>query len=77
MADLDLTGQQLEYNDIAPKLQKLKNLMLDRKPIWDKISVAKRKKWVTSDKDPIMSLAYQIHEWLDERFFGEKYYDRD
>ena len=34
MADLNLTGQNLERADIAPKLLKLKNCLDERKVIW-------------------------------------------
>ena len=73
MANLNLTGQQAEYTDIAPKLVKAKNLMLQRKPIWDKIPLEKKKAWVTSDKDPIMTLCYDIWQWLDNNFFGDEH----
>ena len=75
--NLNLSGQQVEYNTIAPKVQTLKNWMDQRKPIWAKISKEKRKKWVTSDKDPIMSLAWSIYKYLDNNFFGEDFYERD
>ena len=73
MATLDLSGQGLERDDVAPKLAKLKTLMLQRKVIWDKIPLAKRKAWVqnAATKDPIMDIAYDVWKWLDNNFFGE------
>jgi len=77
MTTLNLSGQDLERDDIVPKLLKLKTLLDDRKEIWQRISVAKRKLWVTSEKDPIMDIAYDIHKYLDNNFFGEDYYSDD
>lgn len=75
MATLNLTGQSVEYADIAPKLLKLKNLMDQRKEIWNKISTEKKKLWVTSDKDPIMSVAWDVYKYLRNNFFGEEHDD--
>ena len=77
MADLNLTGQNIEYSTIAPKLLRLKQLMDERKVIWAKIPVAKRKLWVTSEKDPIMNVAYDVFKYLENNFFGEGYYRDD
>lgn len=77
MATLNLTGQQLEYQDIAPKLLKLKNLMDLRKVIWARLPPEKRKLWVTNDKDPIMSVAWDVFKYLENNFFGERYYNDD
>jgi len=71
MATLNLTGQNLERADIAPKLLKLKNLMDQRLPIWQKIPREKKKKWVQSDKDPIMGIAWDVYKYLNNNFFGE------
>ena len=68
MAILNLSGQQLEYNDLAPKLNKLKTLMDERLPIWEKISINKKVKWIKSDKDPIMAVAYQTWKYLNNNF---------
>ena len=77
MANLNLTGQDVEYSTIAPKLLRLKQCLDERKVIWAKIPVEKRKLWVTSDKDPIMSIAWDIYKYLRNNFFGERYYDND
>lgn len=77
MTILNLSGQGLERDDIAPKLQKLKNWMDQRKPIWDKLTPEQRKAWVDSDKDPVMSLAWDIFKYLRDNFFGERYYGDD
>ena len=77
MAILNLSGQQADYNTIAPKVQTLKVWMDERKVLWDKISPEKRKKWVISGKDPIMSLAWNIYKYLRNNFFGEGYHEHD
>jgi hypothetical protein len=75
--DLNLTGQGLERDQIAPKLQSMKSLMLDRKVIWDKLPYSKKKKWIqaAATKDPIMDIAWDVYTWLRDNFFEET--DRD
>ena len=77
MAELNLTDQLAEKDAIQPKVNKLSQLMNQRKPFWDKASLEQRKKWVTSDKDPIMSLAWLIYKYLNDNFFGEQFYDKE
>ena len=77
MANLNLTGQDVEYSTIAPKLLRLKQCLDERKAIWQRITFAKRKAWVVSGKDPIMSLAWDIYKYLDNNFFGRRFYDDD
>ncbi len=74
MANLNLTNQHAEKNDIMPSIQRLNQLMQQWKPIWDKASKSKRKKWVLSKEYPIMNLAYNIYKNLDDNFFNVKYY---
>lgn len=69
MSQLNLTGQQNVYNLIAPKIQELKNVMDARKNIWDKLPIEKKKKWVTSGKDPIMNIAWSVYKYLRNNFF--------
>jgi len=40
-----------------------------RKQIWDRISFEKKKQWIVSDKDPIMTLAWQTYRYLRDNFF--------
>ena len=75
MADLVLTGQAIERDDVQPKLIKLKNLMDQRKVIWQKIKPAKRKAWVLSGDDPIMDVAWDVYNYLESNFFGSQFYD--
>lgn len=70
MANLNLTNQQQERDQIAPFIQQLKDKLNQRKPIWDKLSDKKKKKWITSGKDPIMTLAWQTRKFLNN-LFGE------
>ena len=71
MATINLSGQELEKQDIRPKLLKLKQLMDQRKVVWSRIDDDKKKKWVRSDKDPVMSLAWDIYKYLKNNFFKE------
>lgn len=70
MTTLNLTGQNLEREDILPKIIKLKSLMNERKTIWDKLPYKKQNAWVMSDKDPIMALAWSVHRYLKDFFKG-------
>jgi len=69
MATLNLTGQELELTTIRPKLATFKQMMVERRVIWDKLTYEQRKLWVKSEKDDAMTLAYQIYEFLSD-FFG-------
>ena len=75
MAELNLTDQLAEKDAIQPKVNKLSQLMNQRKPFWDKASLEQRKKWINSGKDPIMSLAWTIYKYLKNNFFNEKTID--
>jgi len=72
MADLNLTDQATLRNTIAPKMQDLRNAMDLRKTVWDRISFEKKKQWIVSDKDPIMTLAWQTYRYLRDNFFLEE-----
>jgi len=71
MADLNLINQETYKTQIQPKMLLLKDQLDIRSPIWQKISIEKKKKWITSGKDPIMTLAWQMHTYLRDNFFGE------
>ena len=75
MADLNLEGQSTEASTINPKLLAFKNLLDQRKTIWQRIPFAKRKAWILSDKDPIMSAAWDTYKYLSKNFFGVGYHD--
>lgn len=70
MGLLDLIGQLDLKNGIALKIQQLKDAMELRRPIWERASYEKKKLWITSDKDPVMSLAWTIYKYL-RKFFKE------
>lgn len=72
MTTINLTGQAAAKTQIAPKLLQLKNLMDERKEIWAKLPVAKKKAWIQSDKDPIMGIAWDVYKYLRNNFFGEE-----
>lgn len=72
MANLNLSGQEAEKNQIAPKVQQLKNRMNERKVIWDKLPDDKKKLWITSGKDPIMTLAWNSYRFLRDNFFSDE-----
>jgi hypothetical protein len=77
MATLDLSNQANNAGQIESKIQTLKGLMDLRKPIWDRLSYQKRKQWVLSGQDPIMTLAWQTFKYLRNNFFGDTYGDSD
>ena len=69
MANLKLDNQKNHRNNIAPKIQQLKNQLDARQEIWNKISPEKKYAWVKSGKDPIMTLAWEMYEYLRDNFF--------
>ena len=73
MTTINLSGQQLEREDIAPKLQKLKNWMNERKIIWDKLDYETRCKWIrhAATHDPIMDIAWDVYKYLHNKFFED------
>lgn len=71
--ELNLTGQNIEYADVAPKLLKLKQLMDQRKAIWDRLDLNQRKKLVqllapNPGKDVIFEVALDMVRYF--RNFG-------
>ena len=66
--ELNLSGQQTDYTDIAPKMLKLKNRMDDRAVIWARLPEKKKKKWILNVDDPIMQLAWDISKYLARKF---------
>ena len=72
MADLNLTGQSTLAGQVTTRINQLKTSMDQRKVIWDRLSLAKKKAWVTSGKDPIMTLAWNTYRYLRDNFFNEE-----
>jgi conjugal transfer/entry exclusion protein len=77
MAILNLINQQAATTQIQPYINTLKNRLDNRKAVWDKLSVEKRRQWILSDKDPIMTLAYSIYKYLHKNFFSSSYQEND
>jgi hypothetical protein len=72
MADLNLTGQATSANQIQTRVTQLRTAMELRKPFWDRMSVEKKRAWIASGKDPIMSLAWDVFKYLKNNFFREE-----
>lgn len=71
MAILNLIDQLSASNEIKPKLAQMKNLMDTRKNLWSKLPTKQKKKWITSEKDPVMNIAWNVYKYLDANFFGD------
>ena len=72
MADLNLTGQGTSAGQIQTRVTQLRNAMELRKPFWDRMSIEKKRAWVASGKDPIMSLAWDVFKYLKNNFFTQE-----
>ena len=73
MNTLDITGQEVVRNQVAPKFVQLKAEMDKRRPFWDRMSFEQKKRWVQNAQqyDPLMWLAYQTWQYLDDWFDRE------
>jgi hypothetical protein len=72
MADLNLTGQSTFAGQVQTRITQLRNAMDLRKEVWNKLPIAKKKAWITSGKDPLMTLSWQIYRYLRDNFFGRE-----
>ncbi len=72
MATLNLSNQESIKNNIAPKLLTLKEKMDKRKDLWNKLPIENKKKWITSGKDPIMNIAWDVYKYLHNNFFNDE-----
>ena len=72
MADLNLTGQETSAAAIQTRVTQLRAAMELRKEVWNRLPVAKKKLWITSGKDPIMTLAWQVYRYLRDNFFTQE-----
>lgn len=68
MAILNLTNQIIGHDEIVSKLSQLESLMDERKVMWEKLSIKQKKSWLLSQKDPIMSIAWDNYKYLDGFF---------
>ena len=71
MAELNITGQSTLAGQVTTRINQLRASMDLRKVIWDRLPIAKKKAWITSGKDPIMTLAYNTWKYLNDNFFGK------
>ena len=72
MTDLNLSDQSTLASAIQTRVSQLKTAMDDRLPMWNKLPDEKKKKWVTSDKDDIMTLSWNIYKYLRDNFFDSE-----
>ena len=72
MATLDLTLSGTDKTKIQTGLVTLKAHLDLRKEIWAKLPLEKRKAWVLSDKDDVITLAYDVYKYLDRNFFSRE-----
>lgn len=72
MAELNLTGQSTSASQIQTRINQLKTAMELRKEIWQRLTLEKKRAWVTSGKDPIMTLAWNVYRYLRDNFFKEE-----
>jgi hypothetical protein len=69
MAELNLIEQSVVASQIQTRIVTLKSLMDQRKPFWDRMPIEKKRQWVKSGKDPIMTLALEVFKYLNNNFF--------
>lgn len=72
MSDLNLTGQSTLAGQVQTRILQFRAAMDLRKEIWGRLPLAKKRAWVTSGKDPLMTLAWQIYRYLRNNFFREE-----
>jgi hypothetical protein len=72
MAELNLTGQATISSAVQTRVNQLKTEMDKRKSVWNRLPVEKKRAWITSGRDPIMTLAWQIYRYLRDNFFGQE-----
>ncbi len=66
MADLVLTNQAREVEAIKPHVEKLKQLMGERREIWDSLRPVERWRWLQNSDDPVMAELWSMYVYLDE-----------
>lgn len=68
--ELNLTGQSTISEKVQTRIVQLRTEMDKRRDVWIRMSDEKRRAWVTSGKDPLMTLSWQIYRYLRDNFFG-------
>lgn len=71
MTDLNLSDQTTLTSAVQTRIVQMRNAMDLRLPVWQKLSDEKKKKWVKSDKDPLMTLAWNTYRYLRDNFFDQ------
>ena len=71
MADLTIASQKAVADQVQVKTSELNTELDKRKEVWNRMPVEKKKKWIASGKDPVMSLAWQNYRYLRDNFFRE------
>lgn len=73
MTVLNLSDQRTAVQNALPAFQAFKTEMDKRKLVWDKLTPERRLRWVQSSngtladsKDPVMWLAINLKQYLDE-----------
>ena len=72
MAELNLTGQSTIAGQVQTRINQLRTEMDKRKVVWDRLPVTKKRAWITSGRDPIMTIAWQVYRYLRDNFFGQE-----
>jgi hypothetical protein len=68
VGNLNLSGQAAEASDVLPKLLKLKQLLDQRKDAWSKIPRKKKKAIIQGEKDPVLTVAFTLGQYLQKNF---------
>jgi hypothetical protein len=68
MSHLSLSNQCTISNQVQQRINALRTEMEKRREIWFRLPYEKKRLWVKSGKDPIMSLAWTIYKYLREWF---------
>jgi hypothetical protein len=72
MTTFSFTLSDTDRTKLINALSGLKTQLDLRKELWARLPADKCKAWVTSDKDDVMSLAWDIYKYLDNNFFYRK-----
>jgi hypothetical protein len=70
MATLTLTNQAALATDIKTKTGSLQTALDERAAVWFRLPVEKRREWIKGGKDPVISEAWKIYEYL-RKYFRE------
>ena len=74
MAKLTLNNQRQASNAVKTRTDDLKTLLDSRRAIWEKLPFEQKRVWIRDGKDPVMSLAWEVYDFLDQNFFGREHH---